>query len=161
MEIAKFSNALFFSDTNILVRGVTSLRLHIINLLLNNVIELNGMVNEEKALQYASKSQLWVYIIYLKNDNPYIFTDVESDQDYVDFVNKTLKSVDDEFFMKSDLVRFINKIVSDNKSKIVITVLKQAIDQLMNSVQKEDENLQSKFKDFSTLFDAMNLQTNP
>jgi hypothetical protein len=123
----------------------------IINLLLNNVIELDGTINLKK-LDVCLKRQLWAYIIYLARSNPgiepFVRMDGDNPRQLIEVVTNTLGSeLQYEYFLKKDLANFINKfLTSSSRDLIDIKIISQVLDRLLEKVNDMEKDLVRKIK---------------
>jgi hypothetical protein len=126
----------------------SSLNCTIITMLLNNVIGLDGTIQPDN-LNVSFKRQLWAYIIYLAQSNPTLYPFIGFDKDDMGTLVNIVKEYLDnqfeyEFFLKSDLSRFINSFISANKEQVDIKIIHQLLDRLIEKVNDMDRQLVQK-----------------
>jgi len=134
---------LYFGNFN----GGTSLNCTIITMLLNNIVGLDGMIQTEN-LKHSLKRQLWAYVIYLGQSNPTLYPFVGFDKDdmekLVDIVKQYLNIIEYDFFLKTDLARFINNFISANREQVDIKIINQVLEKLIEKVNDMDRQLVQK-----------------
>lgn len=117
----------------------------VINLLLNNVISLNGTIDMNN-LNKCKKRHLWVYIMYLAQNNPGIEPFIAFEKDNLPRIIKenVVELSNYTFFLKSDLAKFINQFLAKNKDLVNIKIIHQVLDVLINQVKLLDQALVDK-----------------
>lgn len=139
-----YGKELYFGNLFKLKKLTNSYNCIVLQLLLNNVLELNGHVNLDN-LNKCKKKHLWIYFLYLSKNNPGIhpFSHISYEDDlYFQLKNiiTTNYPCKYEYLLKKDIAGYINQIL-DNNENINIAFLDQIINLLMKKVDQMDSNL--------------------
>lgn len=144
-----YTNFLYFGDYKSRRKNI---RYTIIDMLLNNVLNVNGSINNQR-LRFVSKGALWVYLYYLWQNNMYIepFNSYKTSSNgsilsasLIKLVKDIVISPEDRFYTKKDLSEVINKIVIDNDS-LSITIISQCLEVLFKKLITAENDLQSEY----------------
>ncbi len=140
-----YGKEIYFGNLYNLKQVTNSYNCIVIQLLLNNIIELNGLINMDR-LDKCKKKHLWLYFLYLSNNNPGLhpFSSINFEEDLFSQLKKILSSnyqCQHEYFLKKDIAGYINQTIQLNTGNINLTFIDQLIGLLLKKVEEMDTNL--------------------
>lgn len=163
-----YKNYLYFGTFTKRPKNMDSI---VVNLLFNNVVNLDGTVNELN-IGNCKKGELWAYIYYIWKQNsfmyPFMDYNVVNTNHVInssslirlvrDLHEQRKMKLDDKYFTNKDLARVINIVITNN-DEINIPIVKQSLNMLHHNLAKEEKDLESLLADLNILTPKLKLFT--
>jgi hypothetical protein len=148
MIVESFANSLYFGS---FLRKKKSLRCTVTNLLLLEVVDINGTVNMEY-LDRAEKGDLWIYLYYIWSNNRHnsIFKKAQlfshnrlNGSDLIKFVKSFQTGADNYSFLKKQNIAIAcNTLINDEE--IHVPIIRETLIVLENLFTKQEKSLETR-----------------